>query len=252
MSKNRNPKMKNVTISAPSQDINGYNFGDSNIEFAKFVHDIKGPLNSMKGLLRVAKMDVNSEVARHYLELLEQCQEQLDSRIHKSLNKLNNADSDLEEINFEEMIEDIKASLQNIDGFANTEFNVLVKNKCIFYADYETVYSIFLNIIENAIKYRKNDSSINTINIVLLDCEHGVHVKIADNGKGIKEELIPTVFNMNVRDGENADREGHGLGLAIIKQLITRMNGNISMDTKHGIGTTFNIELPNCIPQDNL
>ena len=101
--------------------------------------------------------------------------------------------------------------------------------------------------MENAIKYRKHDSSDHVVILELSDTPDGIELIVSDNGMGIKEELFSDIFKFRVRD-ENTLEAGHGIGLALVKQLTERLGGQIILDSEYNQGTTFTVKIPNSIP----
>ncbi|NQU59096.1 MAG: PAS domain S-box protein, partial [Rhodospirillales bacterium] len=100
-----------------------------------------------------------------------------------------------------------------------------------------------LNIMSNAIKYNRENGK------VTIDCRATsggfLHVSVTDTGAGIPEKMLGGIFEpFNRLGAENTEIEGTGIGLAITKQLIERMDGRIGVDSEVGKGSTFWIELP--------
>jgi signal transduction histidine kinase len=123
------------------------------------------------------------------------------------------------------------------------EFISKVKGTGNFYSDPKRI-SIFLNnFLSNAIKYQdpgKKKKSF--VNIQVTQTKSYATITIEDNGVGIKKEYQSKIFNMFFRASENSF--GSGLGLYIARQAVERLGGEIKVDSKLGIGTTFTINLP--------
>ena len=100
----------------------------------------------------------------------------------------------------------------------------------------------FVNIIGNAIKYSHDGSRI-----VVNAKENGtdVVISIQDNGVGISEEDLPHIFDGFYRGKSGqAMATGHGIGLAVSRQIIEAHNGSIVVESELGKGTTFTVRLP--------
>ncbi|MDH4129542.1 MAG: HAMP domain-containing histidine kinase [Spirochaetota bacterium] len=104
-------------------------------------------------------------------------------------------------------------------------------------ADYNHVYRIISNILDNAIKF--TDKGKIEISNYCKDINN-IIIAISDTGKGIKQEDLKNIFKRFVKIGE----KGYGLGLHIAKSLAALHGGNISVESEFGSGTTFYIELP--------
>lgn len=220
---------------------------DESIDFVKLSNNIKGPLSSIKKLLKIARIEVKNETARGYFELIEKCQQQLFTRVEETVKRANGTDkSNISNIDFISMIDEIQSSLKHMDGFSDIEFKTIIKNITPFFSDPDAIYSIIQNLMENAIKYRKHDSSFHIIIIELTDTRYGIELQITDNGIGIKQELFSEIFRFRVRD-EDSPEEGHGIGLALVKQLTESLGGKISLESEVNQGTTFTVRIPNAI-----
>ncbi|MDZ7606476.1 MAG: ATP-binding protein [Cyclobacteriaceae bacterium] len=127
---------------------------------------------------------------------------------------------------------------------SDTKFTIMVTNPSPFFSDAEAVRSILQNLVENAIKFRRRDTSRHDVKISVIDSHEGVMIIISDNGVGIKKELSSSIFNFGVRD-KNTGQEGHGIGLALVKQLVEQLGGEISLDSVNNQGTSFTLFIPN-------
>lgn len=105
------------------------------------------------------------------------------------------------------------------------------------------VYQIFLNIINNAIKYSK-ESEQPMIQIYSMADENNVIYTVSDNGIGIPAASIPRVLDMFVRAPNAAHYPGTGIGLALVKRMIERMEGRIVITSDQNQGTTITLYFP--------
>ena len=108
--------------------------------------------------------------------------------------------------------------------------------------------TILSNLLSNAVKYTPPGGEIN---IKVETDRHFVTIQVSDTGKGIKEKDIPHIFNRFYRvDHAKGDgQDGAGLGLAIVQQLVDKVDGIIKVDSEFGKGTTFSVILPNNLNQ---
>ncbi len=110
--------------------------------------------------------------------------------------------------------------------------------------DPQKMRAVFQNLIENSLKYTKSGGTI-TIDFKLKD-PNTMNVTVSDNGIGIPKDQQSNIFNRFFR-ADNAkalDPEGSGLGLFIVKTIITRHGGDMTFESEEGKGTTFHITLP--------
>jgi signal transduction histidine kinase len=109
------------------------------------------------------------------------------------------------------------------------------------------------NLISNALKFSKKDCppsiriSHRWINHPLKDVKPAsryLELSLCDNGIGIENEYLESIFDLFKRLHPKTEYEGSGLGLAITKRIVDNHEGNITATSKHGEGTCFTIVLP--------
>lgn len=105
------------------------------------------------------------------------------------------------------------------------------------------VEEIFANFISNAIKYMGKDNPAPHILIRGIVQEQQVRYEVEDNGLGIRQEDQARLFEMFQR-AHRDQADGLGLGLSIVKRIITRLNGKIGVESEWGRGSTFWFTLP--------
>ncbi len=109
-------------------------------------------------------------------------------------------------------------------------------------ADPERLRQVIENLIENSIKYSKEEVEI----VVRALTENGNgKIEVSDNGIGIAADKIPYIFERfyQVEDVHTRSHQGAGLGLAIAKELVEKMGGSIAVESESGVGSTFTVSL---------
>ncbi len=111
-------------------------------------------------------------------------------------------------------------------------------------ADREKVQQVVLNLLSNAIKFTAPGGSVNVQCVPVDDSQVAVHV--SDTGLGIAAEQMQRVFQpfVQIDAGLTRTQEGTGLGLAISRDLARGMNGDLTVESVEGQGSTFTITLP--------
>ena len=224
---------------------------------SRMSHDIRTPLNGIIGLLEYADRHPDDMVtirknrkkahvaAEHLLTLINDVLE---------LNKLDDKNVTLvsEPFNFIDLMHDVKtisdmrASEAGISVFMEDKyFNI--KNPYVF-GSYAHVKRIFTNIITNAIKYNKVGGSV-WCKIEERDLDSDkveITVRVTDSGIGMSNEFLGNIYNPFTQATYDArtDYNGNGLGMPIVKNLVDRMGGTISINSKVNMGTTVEISLP--------
>ncbi len=111
------------------------------------------------------------------------------------------------------------------------------------------VERIVLNLLDNALKYRRAEGS--RIVLRLSSGEGGVRVAVEDNGPGIAERDRPRVFEEFYRGRfEDYGVKGAGLGLSIARRLARNLEGDVELETREGAGCTFSLALPKAAPSE--
>ena len=145
-----------------------------------------------------------------------------------------------------------------VDGVINT-FNLKVEasggkidsslaaTSSKVYVDEMHLTNVVFNLMDNAVKYKKEDVDIHLNVRTWNDATH-VYLSIADNGIGIKKENLKKIFEKfyRVHTGNRHDVKGFGLGLAYVKQIVDLHKGTIHAESEIGKGTKFIIKLPLC------
>jgi signal transduction histidine kinase len=106
-------------------------------------------------------------------------------------------------------------------------------------ADVQQLKRVFINIIENAVKYMDKENG--KINIIIKQDESSVIIEVCDNGQGIPSEALPHIFDRFYRadPARNISTGGSGLGLSIAKKIIEEHGGVISANSIEGEGTNM-------------
>ena len=101
--------------------------------------------------------------------------------------------------------------------------------------------NILFNLLSNALKYT-NEDGLTQCNISTE--KNTLKIKISDNGIGIPESDQERLFDRFFRASNVEAIQGTGLGLNIVKQYVSLLDGNLSFESKEGVGTTFEISIP--------
>ena len=216
-------------------------------------HELKTPLTSIKGFVETLLEGAISdpEITRNFLRIINEEANRLVRLIINLLyiaqayepkeKKLNYTLVDLKEL-LSQCLEILKpfAEQYKLEFVINWDDTVSIVT-----ADKDQIKQVFVNILDNAIKYTglKKEGKIT---ISSEDKGEFVQIKIKDTGGGIPEEALPNIFNRFYRVERKPFEEigGTGLGLSITKGIIEAHKGNIWLDSEYGKGTTVYFTLP--------
>ncbi len=221
-----------------------------NLELDNFVykvsHDLRAPLSSIMGLVRLVNQEKGSDSVYDYIDMIENRIKQLDHFISDILSHSKNLKLDVRysKIDFREIIEDCFNSISYLPQTSKIKKTITIEGGD-FYSDQWRISEILRNLISNAVKYYspRRDEPFIEIDIVIDTTYSSIY--FADNGMGITEDRLPKVFEMFYRATELG--EGSGIGLYIVKNAIERLGGVIRVKSEANKGTSFEITLPNAI-----
>lgn len=221
-----------------------------NTELDNFVykvsHDLRAPLSSVLGLVNLARLPGNTDNPMDYIDIIGEKIAALDHFIGDVLSHSKNLkmEVNISKVDLAKVIDNTFTELSYLEGAK--EMKRIIRIEGIeFYSDQWRISEIFRNLISNAIKYRQLISNTPEV-MVKIHVDHlRADISFSDNGIGIDEKNLTRIFEMFYRATEQSD--GSGIGLYIVKNAVEKLGGQISVASKPGHGTRFNIVLPNRI-----
>jgi signal transduction histidine kinase len=208
-------------------------------------HELKSPISTVKlSVQTMQKRDLDAEQKSRVINNSLADIERLESLVNNILFA-----AKIENEKHEFTDSDVKASeLVNevADKLSNNKKNISIRKEIqpdiTLRSDHLGFTSLVINLIENAIKYSDNDTSVL---VALSETENDVQLKIADTGMGIPESERENIFDKFYRIGNEDTRKtkGTGLGLFIVKRFVEIYKGEISVTDNQPKGTVFTITL---------
>ncbi|MEN9298906.1 MAG: hypothetical protein RLZZ429_1219 [Bacteroidota bacterium] len=214
-------------------------------------HEFKTPIFAIQGYvdtLLSGAMD-SPEVRKRFLENTARNVDRMVSLVEDldEISRLESGEQPLYKENFviQELIKEVYETL----SIKTTAKNIkcTIKKGCEYpitvFADQEKIRQVINNLLENAVKYGKQDGTI-VASIYKTDDEH-VLIEFSDDGIGIAEEHLPRIFERFYRTdrGRSRDKGGTGLGLAICKHIIEAHGQTMHVRSKLDVGTTIGFTL---------
>lgn len=210
---------------------------------ANVSHELKTPLTSIKGFSETLRYVDDSETKNKFLDIIDKESERLTNLINDILilsNIENIHKMESEYFNPGDVIENV---LDMVKSQAYKKSIIIKYNDCFnseILGSKDKFHQLAVNLIENAIKY-SNENGIVKIDLTLE--EQYFVFKVKDNGIGIPKNDIPRIFERFYRVDKSRSTRGTGLGLAIVKHIVKLFNGEISVKSKVGIGSTFTVKI---------
>lgn len=211
-------------------------------------HEFKTPISSIQGFVEMIKSkDLPEEKRDAYIDIIIEETERL-SNLSSNMLRISRLDNQsipnkITEFSLDEQIRKIILLLEDKWDKKNLELDINLE-KVMFKGDEDLIEQIWINIIENAIKFSKDGGKIS---VELKNLEEDVVVKISDTGIGISAESQKRIFEKFYQGEISRSKVGNGLGLAIVKKIIEICKGGIEIESCIGEGTTFIVRLPKYI-----
>ena len=241
-----NEKTKEIERHQQELMLSNKNLMETNEELDTFLyrssHDLVSPVKSIKGLINLLK--ISDENRNEYIPMLEDRIGKLESLLLEINGYVKNSKnhSVVAPFNFKELIDVVWSELEFMDNAIQLKFCNEIDSSVELISDREGWRAIMANLLSNAIKYHDLRKAQPFIRISASICNTIMKLEIEDNGQGIPGELQDRLFEMFYRAHEIST--GSGLGLFLVKKMVTKLNGEIVIESKHKQGTTVKITVP--------
>ena len=224
-------------------------------------HELRTPLNAINGITHLLLEEQPNPNQLHYLNSLKFSGNYLLTFINEIL-EINRIESNTVEIeyvdfNIKQLLNDIQNSLKEVASKNNNQFALEIDNNIpdVLIGDPTKISQIFMNLINNALKFTKNGAVKVTTKLIACDEKNCIiHFEIIDTGIGIPEEKLESVFDSFSQGSIEINRKygGTGLGLTIVKKLIALLGSEIKLYSKVGFGSTFMFDLGLKVSENQL
>jgi signal transduction histidine kinase len=209
---------------------------------ANISHEIRTPLNAIVGFSQIIAEADNPEDKAEFCRIIQENNDRLLHLVNELLDlskiEANMIKFNLQPIAMNELLKTVYDSFILRCPPEIRLINESLDSEHYIYADRNRTIQIISNLIDNAIKCTKYGS----IRFGYKLKGNYIEIYTTDTGKGIKPELLDSIFARFVKADENI--YGTGLGLSICKMLVEKLGGQISVDSELGKGTTFRFTLP--------
>lgn len=214
-------------------------------------HELRTPMVGILGFTELLEQEI---IDSEHLEMLKSItissQRLLDTL--NSILDLARIEANKYEISFSEFSinEFIKEEVRIFEGKAITKNLFLSYHPCIediiIKSDKNILHSIISNLINNAIKFTYHGGVTIRCNVIRKEEKDFINLKVADSGIGIPEESKKLIFEefRQASEGFSRNFEGTGLGLSITNKLVHFLNGEITVQSTGGMGSTFSVMIP--------
>lgn len=220
---------------------------------AKVSHELKTPLNAIKGYIQLLKLSIDNPKQLRQIEIIDHSSDlllkQVDELLDFSVIEDGKVKLEIDTIDLFQtahVIEElfiINTSKKSLDYVVNIDEQI----PSVLYGDEARIKQIIINLMSNALKFTEHgkievsfDLDYQTENEVYLS------IRVKDTGKGIAENKLNSIFDSFTQENNSISRQfgGTGLGLSISKRLAEVMGGNLIVESQVNVGSTFTLFLP--------
>lgn len=207
-------------------------------------HDLKAPLRIIKSYSEVIREDFAPALppeGHEFLKVMEKATDEARSMVDGVLRystALHSFNQRKEVLDMAETVETIGVRVGLPAGCTLT----FVGPEPTLFAPQVPVQQILQNLIGNAIKFRDKDQTE-----IIVRCEKmetGTRISVSDNGRGFDPDKISMIFTMFYTTDDGAGKDGHGVGLSIVKRMVEMLGGTLEISSTPGVGTEMAFVLP--------
>ncbi len=210
-------------------------------------HELKTPLASIKLLTdSILQNDMDQTTVREFVEDIGNEADRLTRMSQKllSLSKIDGeTENDCEIVYLSPTIQKVERMLSALASEQNVTIHTDLADDCPILIHEDDLYQIIFNLVENGIKYNRPGGSLF---LRLSREEENIILLVRDDGYGIPEEALDHIFERFYRVDKARSRRtgGSGLGLSIVRNLLERNHGEITVSSTVNVGTTFHVSFP--------
>lgn len=214
-------------------------------------HEFRTPMTLISGYAEMLRMwdEVTLNERTKALDVIEQETKRLKKLVSEllTLSRLDRQEGELKDLPYvdvEAVVEQILWSLEDMAKGRKVELiNDVEVDYPILRANEQFFYQMLLNLIENGIKYNRENGRVK---VWARNSRDTLRITVADSGMGIDEKHQERIFDRfyRIEEDRNSKHGGNGIGLSIVSSVVEQMHGRIEVESRPGEGSEFRIELP--------
>ena len=208
-------------------------------------HDLRGPVCSLKGVMYLMQTDTSGKGQEAFMGMMEQTLLKLEHAMENILHYTNNRHNylDYEKVDLPAVLHEALGYSKRVKGAERVTIETDITADGDFYSDAYRVQLVIQHLLANSIA--SHDLSLPNPSVrVLLNCTPAtLTICLEDNGGGVAPDASPVIFDRFIK--ESGQSIGSGLGLYIVKAVLTKLGGTVNVVSREGIGNCFVVEIPN-------
>jgi light-regulated signal transduction histidine kinase (bacteriophytochrome) len=208
-------------------------------------HDLRAPLRAIHGYTSILVEEYAAQLddeAKTMMASIQSNAKKMGQLIDDLLafSRLGRRELEKTNVDMNKMVESIITDVLN--NYPNTKPEIKVHPLSPAFADYSLMAQVFTNLISNAVKYSSH-AEHPVVEIGSKETEKSVEYFIKDNGIGFNMAYYDKLFGVFQRLHDSSEFEGTGVGLAIVKRIVTKHGGKVWAESEPGKGATFYVSL---------
>lgn len=218
---------------------------------ANMSHELRTPLVGILGYADILSAEIldkeQKEMAETILQSGQQLIETLNSILDLSRIEANRTELEIKTYDLRDILNECCSLFKQTAKNKNLYLNVNISPKNLYVdTDRYLLAKVFNNLINNAIKFTSRGGITITAEVILIENELRIQTNFSDTGIGIPQQYKDLIFEpfRQISEGLSRNFTGSGLGLTITKKFVDLLEGNISVNSKEGEGSTFTVTLP--------
>lgn len=214
-------------------------------------HDLRTPFSSILGFTDLLLTDetLSDQEKKQYVHYIQDSSKAMLALVNSLLDwtrlQTGRIKFEPEILNARELVEKSVSSSAGTALQKQVEVENLIDSSHNIFVDKNLALQIFSNLISNAIKFTSKGDKI-TISANPVSSSRFLKFSVKDTGKGIKEENLPKLFNIDTKftSEGTAGEKGSGLGLSLVKEIVEKHGGAVKATSEYGKGSEFSLTLP--------
>ncbi len=222
----------------------------TNAELNRFVysvsHDLRAPLMSLLGLIHLVRAEDSADEQVQFFDLMEKSVKKMDNYIQTTLEYYRNFKSEIsvEEVDVKALVNELTESVKSYND--HVEFVMDVDDSLVSHTDKMRLKIVVGNILSNAVKYGRKPDHVGDvlIEISAQKDDGDLIVTVKDYGVGIPKDELDKIFDMFYRSSTNQTSKSTGLGLYLVHDAVSKVNGKVEVDSQVDNWTMFKVTIP--------
>lgn len=211
-------------------------------------HDLKSPILVIRQLLFLLTEELNENLTEDAHEILKQLDNKSKDTILMiecllELSKVSHLECDFKQLNIEKIIRQLFNELSSLEP--NRKISFICSKLPTITGDETLIKLLIQNVLTNALKFSRNNEHT-IITISFEETPNCYKIFIKDNGLGFDMKYSNKLFHVFERLHNKEDFEGSGIGLSIIKRIMERHDGSVSITSQLNIGTCLSLNFSKC------